>query len=137
MKKGYIVTALGSRIELVEVAITGTLTNDDLEDEFVINTKKSKSVWASDGILSDPLFLNMGNSGRFYVYTLKVSIRDDVIFDLNDAKEIVKKVLLKKIDEKQEVIDRAQKQLDKLKQPIDWDSFPKDEYISPFTGKKA
>ena len=35
MKKGYIVTALGSRIELVEVAITGTLTNDDLEDELM------------------------------------------------------------------------------------------------------
>lgn len=135
MKKGYVVIALGYKVELVEVAVTGTLTDDELEDGFVIDKQQSKAIWAANGKPSVQPYL--ANVGRFSTYWGSTAIRDDVIFDLDDAKKMVKDILLKRIAYKQKTIAREQKELDILKQPIDWDSFPKDEYISPFTGKKT
>lgn len=134
MKKGYIVKSSISHVELVEIEILGAITYDDEKTSTVI-TNKGKILWSSHPQQHSHLYI--GNKGGFHTYDTRKFIRDDVITDLVNAKQIAQDLLAKEIKTLEKKVQGYQISLGDLKVPVDWDTFPKDEYISPFTGKKA
>jgi len=140
MKKGYVVKNSVTRVELIEVEILGTVTYDDDEKTSTVITCRGKVLWSShpqQQPASNFNWLHIGNYGTFHTYDNGKFIRDDVITDLVKAKQIAQDLLAKEIKILEKRVQGYQISLQDLKQPVDWGTFPKDEYISPFTGKKA
>jgi len=139
MKKGYIVKNSITKVELMEIEIMGTIDDTNVHGEktsITIIKSKGKVIWSShpaDGYLSD----FVGNQGSFNTYEPGKCIREDVVTDLIKAKQMAQDLLAKEIKTLESRVRGYQTSLQALKKPVDWDTFPKDEYISPFTGKKA
>ena len=139
MEKGYIVKNSITKVELMEVEIMGTINDKNVHGEktsIAIIKSKGKVIWSShptDGYLSD----FVGNQGSFNTYEPGKCIREDVVTDLIKAKQMAQDLLAKEIKNIEKRVQGYQTSLKNLKNSVDWDSFPKDEYISPFTGKKA
>lgn len=134
MKKGYVVNKYGARVELIEVNVAGTFMDDD-ENYSVIDSRNYKVLWSSDGHCSKATYF--GNKGTFSGNFNSKLVRNDVIPDLAVAKQMAQDLLAEAVTATESLYRDYEGRLNKLKQPVDWDSFPKDEYISPFTGKKA
>jgi len=142
MKKGYIVKNSITTVELMEIEIMGTIDDKNVHGEktsIAIIKSKGKVIWSSHpaddrgGYLSD----FVGNQGSFNTYEPGKCIREDVVTDLIKAKQMAQDLLAKEIKTLEKSVQGYQTSLKNLKNPVDWDTFPKDEYISPFTGKKA
>ena len=134
MKKGYVINRGISGVEIIEVSITGTFTEGN-ENYYVVSSGSYKVIWSSDGAPRKPPPY-LGNKGTFSGSYPK-TVRNDIVTDMAAAKQIAQDLLAEIVTDAERSHRACEERLKELKQPVDWDSFPKDEYISPFTGKKA
>ena len=123
-KIGYIVKIFNdTHIEIVKVTVVG----NSLSIPYLVEswpTRKKQVIWSTD---SDKTFGGWTESPRW---------AEDVFFSLDEAKQKI-------VDTIAEIKIETDKKIAKLigvythLENVDLNTLPKDEYISPFTGKKA
>jgi len=126
-KIGYAVRPIygGNHIDLLEVTVVG----GPVKQDFYKNrwpVCKTSIIWSTR--LDREL-----RKGEVFVHA---SWQEDVVFSLKEAKQKI----IEALDESKKLLHKQQKHLadlDDILTNVDLDTVPKDEYISPFTGKKT
>lgn len=133
IRKGYIVNVYGGEINVDELDILATMGAGD-DEEFV--TRRSGTIWSSAGDVG-----KKNTAGLDYITVLprkpdpKNFKTDFVLLTLDEVKEEVIKQTPTAIVNARRQIKNGSHYLERLLASKTFDTLPKDEYTSIFTGK--
>lgn len=132
IRKGYIVHVYGGELSVDELDILATMGEGD-DEEFV--TRRSATIWSSAGdatrraSVSDYITVLPRTPDRQKFQT------ERVLLTLDEVKEEVIKKTPEAIANARRQIKDGSHYLERLLAAKTFDTLPKDEYVSPFTGK--
>lgn len=134
--KGYIVLpAATGDIQLVETKIQATVVPDRGGGNTCALDSMGIILWSmKNREVGTKTYI--GNRGKWNCYEDGTSLRDDVLMSLDAAKKVATELADSMIKSLTDKIKNCQESLQGY-QSLDLDTFPKDEYLSPFTGKKV
>lgn len=138
MKHGYVIERTYKHISLYKVRIEAEIiANNEQFAKFAIVENRALAIWSSDP-------KEIGNYGyisndhQITFYASGVAAKHICYQNLTEALVAAKQIHAEMLSRTKQRLDEIQKQYDELKhQVVDWDSFPKDTYVSPFSGKKV
>jgi len=139
-KTGYVVETrrYDGFIVLLEVQILGTIIpNNGIGKNTCLVADKGTILWKAARVAGKVgTKAHISNSGKMSSYVEGTCIRDDVILDLVAAKQAAELLVTNGASRVKQMMEMYQKEF-KFYKNFDINNFPKDEYISPFTGKKT